>query len=220
MIRKFECLLYVLLTLGWFLGCQILMAAVLRFFWQDETLVLSFYETHLYKINGIAQIICLLGIITVNLLKKKNIFENYRPIKAAGYMRYVFWGLVLWGLSAFNNRLLSRFFIDYERQIYAYFSNNETILRGVVLIILAPFLEEYLFREKIQGYLKEGFNVWVAIVIQGILFGMIHSLAMQKIYATFLGIALGLVREREGNIQSSTVMHMTINLISFVLATG
>ncbi len=177
----------------------------------------GYYEEHLYLVNGVIQLVTLLLLLGWDTLRHKKIREIFNLKINRRWLRYILYGVELWLFSSLLNSLLLPFFSDYKWQITQMFGNQEKGLRFVVLVILVPFLEEYLFRYKIQGYLKEGFGETLAILLQGMFFGLIHSMNLQKIYASVLGIGFGFVREKEGNLQSSIIMHMTINTIGFFI---
>ena len=84
------------------------------------------------------------------------------------------------------------------------------------MVLLPPLVEEYLFRDQIQGCLKKGFGKEIAIIGQALLFGMLHFYTLQKIYATILGILFGIVKEKQG-IKATIWMHMTVNFIGWFM---
>ncbi|PHV71788.1 hypothetical protein CS063_04320 [Sporanaerobium hydrogeniformans] len=179
----------------------------------------SYYETHLYLINGTIQASYLFILLIVDKLKKEDLKQVFGLMVSQKWISYIGYGIGLWMLSTLLNAFLLPFFEEYGTHISQLFANNERVLRFINLIILAPFVEEYLFRYKIQEVLKKGFGPTLAIIFQGVLFGLIHAIALQKIYAIVLGIGLGFIREKEKHLQSSIIAHMTINSIGFLVGT-
>ena len=201
-----------------FLGMQVFVVSLFRLLTGLEGVAFEqYYEEHLYLINGMIQLVTLLLLLGWDTLRHENIVQIFNMQISRRWLRYIMYGVELWLFTSLLNSLLLPFFSDYGQQITEMFGEKEKGLRFVVLVILAPFLEEYLFRYKIQGYLKEGFNKTSAILLQGLFFGLIHAIALQKIYASVLGIGLGFVREKEGKLQSSIITHMTINSIGFLI---
>lgn len=77
--------------------------------------------------------------------------------------------------------------------------------------ILAPVCEEIVFRGAIfGGYKKEG-NVFKAVLVSGILFGLLHMNINQASYALVIGILLGFLVEATGSIFSSILFHVLVN---------
>lgn len=86
------------------------------------------------------------------------------------------------------------------------------------LAILAPLLEEVLFRGAIQGLLMRFFGrPWPAILISALLFGVFHLNPVQIVYATLLGIVLGWIYYRTGSLLPVIVGHILNN--SYAVAT-
>lgn len=133
--------------------------------------------------------------------------------------KYIIYGV---GLYLFSNLLTSLLMLipsvsNYSEEINSSFTSGEYLINFIVMVILAPIIEEYLFRNKVQGYLTKAFNVRFGIVLQAILFGMVHALAIQKIYAIVIGIFFGWANEKKGNVKPSIIMHMTVNLIGWCI---
>ena len=92
------------------------------------------------------------------------------------------------------------------------FTGNISPLFLVTVIILGPIAEEIIFRgltmhyaEKITG------SLGVAIILQGILFGLYHGTIVQGIYATIFGIMLGVICVRSQSLFPSIFLHIIIN---------
>lgn len=98
-------------------------------------------------------------------------------------------------------------------------------------MILFSFLvvgpaEELLFRGGIQGLLKRAWGPWPAIVGASALFGLLHysvgsgSVASALAYvliAFLLGIVLGVLYERTGNLVVPTLAHGGFNAVAFAI---
>lgn len=213
MKSQISALFKAVLLVGWFLLASIIVGIGVELFTGNQVNYQATLTNHRYAISIVSQLLCLVGLI---------IFTSNKPvIKKVGLeidvkliLRYVIMGIGAWFMCILITQVLIPFFPGYE-SINKLFNNNEIILRFVVLVVMAPFIEEYLFRGKIQTYLKEGYGKIFAIVIQAILFGSLHQLSLQKIYSFFMGIIFGVVREKEGNFISTFIMHMVVNLIGW-----
>ena len=83
------------------------------------------------------------------------------------------------------------------------------------LAILAPLLEEVLFRGAIQGVLMRYFGrPWPAIIVSALVFGVFHLNPIQVVYATLLGIVLGWIYYRTGSLLSVIVGHVLNNSLA------
>ena len=78
-------------------------------------------------------------------------------------------------------------------------------------VIMAPVLEEILFRGLILGTLKKTMHPWIAIVISSVIFGLAHGTPIGILYATCLGILMGWLTIKFNSILPSMVFHMAYN---------
>lgn len=79
-------------------------------------------------------------------------------------------------------------------------------------IIIAPVSEELIFRGVTLGYAKKALSVTGAVCLQAVLFGIFHLNMIQGIYAAFLGLFLGYLREAGGSIAIPMLFHAFFNL--------
>ena len=84
--------------------------------------------------------------------------------------------------------------------------------------ILAPIMEEIFYRKLIIDRLLH-FGELPAVLISGILFGLIHGNFSQFFYAAMIGMLFGYVYLRTGNILYTVALHMCVNLVGGVYAT-
>lgn len=84
----------------------------------------------------------------------------------------------------------------------------------LALVIVGPITEELLFREAMLGEMvRRGANPWAAIVISAVAFGAVHINLAQGLYAIPMGILMGIIYYRSGNIVLSAILHMINNLV-------
>ncbi|MBN1817844.1 MAG: CPBP family intramembrane metalloprotease [Sedimentisphaerales bacterium] len=96
---------------------------------------------------------------------------------------------------------------------------------GLALLILAvgfspAVCEELLFRGAILSGLRNRFSPWVAILISGLLFGLMHQNVYMLLHTTLLGFALGFLALRSRSIVPPMIFHGVINTTTVLLATG
>lgn len=94
---------------------------------------------------------------------------------------------------------------------------KNTDFKGPVLIIIlavwvmAPILEEILFRGLMYRTIKNYSSVVIASVISSVVFGVIHMNILQAIYAGVLGMILVFSYETSKSLQGSIAMHFGFN---------
>ncbi|MDO4187749.1 MAG: CPBP family intramembrane metalloprotease [Lachnospiraceae bacterium] len=94
----------------------------------------------------------------------------------------------------------------------------------IYVCLLAPIIEELIFRGLILGIIKKFAPFIVANITQAIVFGIYHGNWVQGIYAFLLGILIGYVAYITGSIVYTIVLHMGVNisgiLIDYIIPEG
>jgi membrane protease YdiL (CAAX protease family) len=98
-----------------------------------------------------------------------------------------------------------------------------TILALISIVVIAPIVEEFLFRGALQTYLKRRMPPKTAIIVASMCFGLFHFSPEQGfgnislIVSLFVfGSFLGYVYERQGSLYASIGLHMAFNFVSSV----
>jgi membrane protease YdiL (CAAX protease family) len=93
----------------------------------------------------------------------------------------------------------------------------EYVANGVVICIVAPFVEELTFRG--LGYsLLVRFGKWTAILLVGVAFALAHGLVQAFPLLFALGAGLAYLRSRVDSVYPGMVVHGTFNAISLIAA--
>ncbi len=83
------------------------------------------------------------------------------------------------------------------------------------MALIAPIVEEMMFRGTIQGYLmRRSSNAWTGIIITAIVFGAIHMNPQQAVYATLLGIIFGWIYYRTRSLLPVIAGHVLNNSVA------
>lgn len=116
-------------------------------------------------------------------------------------------------------RLLSQFQGTYKATEEFIGGMNNNIYGIIALVIIAPIFEELVFRGFLFGYLKKNCNIYIAAIIQALLFGLAHGNIIQGSYAFVLGLFLAFSLVQSKSLICPIVIHMTNNLIGGVITT-
>jgi len=81
------------------------------------------------------------------------------------------------------------------------------------VVVIAPIIEEILFRGIIMHGLMRNYKPWHAVLLSGILFSVFHLNPWQMTYTFFLGLLLGWVMIRTRSLPFAIVVHALNNLI-------
>lgn len=90
---------------------------------------------------------------------------------------------------------------------------------GVIsIVVMAPIVEELLFRGGMQGHLlRKWKNPAWAILVSALIFGIVHGNPVQMFFASILGLVLGWVYYRTGSLLPCMLMHFINNGTSVLL---
>ncbi len=97
------------------------------------------------------------------------------------------------------------------------FSENSVWISFVFTGICAPVVEELVFRKILVDRLAR-YGEAAAVVMSGLMFGLIHGNFSQFFYAVFLGMLFAYVYAKTGRIGYTIALHLIINLSSSLMA--
>ena len=89
--------------------------------------------------------------------------------------------------------------------------------RLLVVVLLAPILEDYIFRKILIDRLGI-YGEKTAVILSALLFGLFHGNLSQFFYAFFLGLCFGYFYLRTGQLRLTVLLHMAINFMGGILA--
>lgn len=116
------------------------------------------------------------------------------------------------GILVLVRPLFTSAFEEYDELVSNVSGINSSWVMLIAVFFLAPIGEELLFRGIVQQYLSRAMNIYIAIILQGLLFGLYHGNVIQGIYAFLLGTVLGLIAHKAQSILYGIILHMVINI--------
>lgn len=86
-------------------------------------------------------------------------------------------------------------------------------------IVMAPIMEEIIFRFKFFEYFGEFMSKWVGIIVNGILFMVVHSTDLNVVTLVYfvIGAVLAYVYRRRNNLGDSIALHILNNAYAIIL---
>ena len=109
--------------------------------------------------------------------------------------------------------------------IDSYTMNSASVTAGNVLInwaatvLMAPVLEEVVFRGLVYTRLKQGMPRAVAAILTSLLFGLMHGTIIWGLYTFAFSLLLIWVFEEFGSLKANILLHMSFNLMGMLLET-
>jgi membrane protease YdiL (CAAX protease family) len=176
----------------------------------------------LFILQGISE---LATVLLLWLIIKKLYRTN---LKSIGLGKFDF-GLLGWSVLAFPLYLIaSTFFSNLIAQIFGinllqqqdigYTNPNgyELTLTFIALVLLAPFVEETLFRGFLFKAFRRTFGFWTGAIAVSLLFAVAHGQANVGIDVFVLSMFLCYLREKTDSLWPSIALHAMKNLVAFI----
>lgn len=108
-------------------------------------------------------------------------------------------------------------FSQYDKLVSSVSGANASWPMYIAVLLLAPIGEELLFRGVIQGYASKYMAPSLAVIFQGLLFGIYHGNPVQGVYAAVLGCILGFVVYKTNCLFPSILLHFCINASLYII---
>jgi len=103
-----------------------------------------------------------------------------------------------------------------ENPILSYAMDSSVLPKVLLMVILAPIIEEYIFRKVLIDRMHI-YGEKLAVVTSALMFGLFHGNLSQFFYAYALGLVFGYVYLKTGKLRYSICLHMLINLLGSVV---
>lgn len=174
---------------------------------------------HVALISGIAQALYLLIVILIFKIKKIDIQNTY-GIKPVPFKEYLLSVAAAFCFSAFSN--IVQAVAPIPQELAGGMSDDmekNTIAFILSVFIVAPVVEEFVFRALVMTKLRKGVSPVTAIIISAILFALIHSMAggiITVAHAFLGGLVFALAYEKTKSLLPAIVAHIFGNIGSYV----
>ena len=144
------------------------------------------------------------------------VFVTYITLRFSSYLIYNFWSSMAYGTG--RSKLVDFFFranlpLTTDKYIFA--------LEALRIVVIAPFVEEFLFRGFLNNLLRGKVNAFVRMSIISILFTVVHMPYIhnwiQFLAYLILSIVLFLVYERRRRLFDAILLHSLFNGLLVIL---
>jgi len=161
--------------------------------------------------------------IYFKFVKSKNLFLRY-PLKhkikpSTALMAAALTVCMMAALflpTVFSDLLLAR--IGFAEVPQDFQSPQNIILGALLIIVIAPFVEELIFRGAILSGLSRGTGVVKAVFLTALAFMLSHFNPAQSFYQFFVGLVAGFAVVFTGSLAIGIIIHTVNNLIAFIMA--
>ena len=181
--------------------------------------------TKLVNDNHILAMVLSQGLLFIPMLifylnKKKLVKETirFKPIDLKTCVLIIVLTYSLMPIMTFINMLSMTVVKNKISETITNVVSKESILIAVICVAIIPaFVEELLCRGLIYNTYVE-VNIKKAVLLSGLMFGLLHCNFNQFAYAFFMGVVFALVVEATDTTLSTIMMHFIINANSLILS--
>jgi len=140
---------------------------------------------------------------------------RFKKIKISTCVLTVLFMICLEPLLSTVNAISLLFFDNMALKITEEFITADTsfLYAATAIAVIAPIAEELAFRGVIYAGLRKSGRILAAIILQALLFGLMHLNFNQMSYAIVIGIAWGILDEVTGSLWPGLIGHFMINLM-------
>lgn len=166
------------------------------------------------------QISMISGLATLILLTVFFLLRRKNPLREVGFHftkgRFVFTAIavtpLLYAAVSFVLSLLPEAWMEEYAEASAAL-NQTGILMVVSTAVIAPIVEEIIFRGLILTRLNRVFPGWLSVLLSALLFGVCHGQIVWMTYAFVLGVIFGFLALQAKSIWPSLCAHILFNSI-------
>ncbi len=169
-------------------------------------------------------------LVTIYLLLKYKSSETFPLIEEQYFLIPLMQGLLssfikFWPVVFIFSLLSILFFPEYSSQEVVYELRDSSLEKQCVIIlsalVVAPILEEFIFRKFLYKALKFNFGILLAALISSIVFALIHFTVSSFFVLLVLGLFLCYCYEKYGSLAAPVISHAFFNLLMiFSILTG
>ena len=90
--------------------------------------------------------------------------------------------------------------------------NTQVYFIILLAVVMAPIIEEIMFRGALYGWLRARFSYGASLIISGLIFAAVHPQGPMGVFPlTMIGIFLAALREWRGNLIAPMIAHACVN---------
>ena len=152
----------------------------------------------------------------LTMRKRSERYKNRNPVDLGIAFIGFFAGFNIVQLLVFGLTDITRFFPAYE-EVAEMLTGGSVLMQIITVGLAAPVTEELVFRGILMNRMK-WLPVWASVLIQALLFSIVHFNLFQSLYAFLAGILLGLAYIKYRSVILVILGHVAFNLINIVLS--
>ena len=162
---------------------------------------------------------CLLACAAYCRSSRRRLFPGIRSEKPLASSAWRFFAFVLlWFCSYLLGNIIAALFYDPAMDEYIEMQQSEVTHFIALSVLLAPVVEEVLFRGVVYSSLRSRFGMFSSSVVSSALFGIMHGTLGQLVIGLFFGMGECFLFEHTKDLRWCIFGHMLSNALSFLIS--
>lgn len=188
---------------------------------QADAMMLEIMFAHQTEILLISGVVTILGLWLMAKVRKSafGAFTGItRPARTPVLVLALAAGVAMsfWATIAVNSIPWPEAMVESYVESSSALTSDKPVIDFLAVVLMAPLVEELLFRGVIYDALCLVVPAGAAVVFQAMLFGSTHSTLLWMLYSGLIGCVLGYVRKRSHSLWPCIVMHSAFNGSSYL----
>ena len=163
---------------------------------------------------------CLFKYVKRAVVKTKE-NDRLKHIKADSVKSYVLFGIITVCAVVGLNVLLEMGGMTDKAAAYQLYAEDQYSANFIIgmlsTCVVIPIVEEMVFRGAIFNALKKLYKIPAAILMSGLLYGLLNQDSAQGMYGAVLGCLAAYVYEYYGNFLAPVVLHVAASILAYVI---
>lgn len=188
---------------------------------QADAMMLEIMLAHQTEILLISGVVTILGLWLMAKVRKSTFgaFTGItRPARTPVLVLALAAGVAMsfWATITVNSIPWPEAMVESYVESSSALTSEKPVIDFLAVVLMAPLVEEMLFRGVIYDALCLVVPAGAAVVFQAMLFGSTHSTLLWMLYSGLIGCVLGYVRKRSDSLWPCIVMHSAFNGSSYL----
>lgn len=202
------------LYLAIYLGCQFVVSFVALLFVRDIT-------EYIVHLSTIAALLTIAAYMLISKLRGKKVTHEIelKKIPLASCILMPIFGAAVNIIMAYVLALIpfpKAWMSEYEATISTIAIPN-SVVSVLYTVLFAPLCEEITFRGLVHTRIRKILPTFAAMIISSCIFGLIHGVTIQIIYAALLGLLITWIFEKSGSLLCPLLFHIGFNTCGLII---
>lgn len=188
----------------------------------QSAMIEAAYAVDVNMISAVSSVITILALLLLAKFRKRK-FSDHTSLHFAPLKNPRIWAAIPAAISLqsvvifiINIIPFPESVIESYNDLYSFIGESPLWLEILSVVVLAPIVEELVFRGCIHSRLRRSMKPLTAAIISAFIFGIAHGHLISATYAFILGLVLTYLYEKYNSVIVSIIFHMAFNASNYI----